>query len=158
MSLIGNVIWLLLSFYVPLFYLIGGLILFPLLPWLWPLIRYSIAPFGKVVISKRDVLRYQSLSEGRTVSSIVPEDIPGRLKLLANIVWALTFGIMLALMHLFAAVLHIFTFWMIVTIPGIAAHLRMIPVAFAPFDKIVVSKAVGEEIKQALEKQSLGIS
>ena len=48
-------------------------------------------------------------------------------------------------------------FWTIVAIPGITAHIKMIPVAFAPFDKVVISEGVAREIKQALEKQGLGI-
>jgi uncharacterized membrane protein YccF (DUF307 family) len=160
MAILGNVLWWVFSFYVPLFYLIGGLVLFPLLPWLWPLIRYSLTPFGKTIISKRDIVRYQSLTAqngGAQVSSIIPEDLPARLKLLGNIVWVFTFGILLAFMHIVAALLHILFFWTIVAIPGITAHIKMIPVAFAPFDKVVISGGVAKEIKQALEKQHLGI-
>jgi len=160
MAILGNVLWLAFSFYVPLFYLIGGLVLFPLLPWLWPLIRYSLTPFGKTIISKRDIVRYQSLTAengGAGMSSIIPEELPARLKLLGNIIWVFTFGILLAFMHLCAAFLHLLFFWTVVAIPGITAHIKMIPVAFAPFDKVVISEGVAREIKQALEKQQLGI-
>lgn len=160
MAILGNIVWLVYSFYVPVFYLIGGLLLFPLLPWLLPLIRYSITPFGKAVISKRDIANYQSLSAGNSTGqalSIIPKDLPGGLKFLGNVVWVFTFGIILAIMHLVAALLHLVTFWLIVTIPGIIAHIRMIPVAFAPFDKVVVSRELAQEIRQALEKQRLGV-
>ena len=159
MALIGNVLWWIFSFYVPLFYLIGGLVLFPLLPRLWPLIRYSLTPWGKAIISKRDIVRYQSLTAengGAQVSSIIPEELPDRLKFL-NIIWMFTFGIILAFMHLCAALLNSVFFWTIIIIPNIAAHIKMIPVAFAPFDKVVISAGLAKEIKQALEKQRLGL-
>lgn len=157
-NILGNVLWLVYSFYVPIFYLIFGLILFPLLPWLFPLVRYSFWPYGKTTISKADIERYRSIKKDSKISeSILPEDVPDRLKLLANVIWLLVFGWMLALMHICAAVIHALCFWQIVTIPGIAAHIAMIPVALAPFNKVVVSTRISEEIRDTIEKDKLGI-
>ena len=51
MSFLGNIIWLVTSIFVPIGYLIGGIIFFPLLPFLWPVIKYSFLPFGREIVS-----------------------------------------------------------------------------------------------------------
>ena len=52
MAFLGNIIQLVTSIFEPIGYLIGGIIFSPLLPFLWPVIKYSFLPFGRKIISK----------------------------------------------------------------------------------------------------------
>lgn len=70
----------------------------------------------------------------------------------------LTFGWILALAHILSSIANILLFWLIITIPNIAAHWKLMPVAFAPFNKVVVPSEIAAEIRALNAKQKLGIS
>jgi DNA helicase-2/ATP-dependent DNA helicase PcrA len=59
MALLANIIWFVLGgFFVGLLYLLGAIILFPLLPFLLPMIGYSFWPFGRRPVSKQAVISF----------------------------------------------------------------------------------------------------
>jgi uncharacterized membrane protein YccF (DUF307 family) len=75
----------------------------------------------------------------------------------ANILWALTFGSVLALAHLIGSAINLVCFWLIITIPNIVGHWKLIPTAFTPFRRVLVSSALADEIATTIEKQKHGL-
>ena len=75
------------------------------------------------------------------------DNASGVVRFLANVVWVCTFGWILALLHILAGILNVFLIWTIVAIPNIMAHFRMVPVAFAPFGRKVISKEVAQKLR-----------
>ena len=144
MSFLANIIWLVTSFFVPIGYLIGGIIFFPLLPFLYPVIGYSFLPFGRVIVSTSYLKQFKDYEQagGKNL-----DNTSGVVRFLANVVWVLTFGWILALLHIVAGLINILFIWTIVAIPNIMAHFRMVPVAFAPFGRKVISKEVAKKLK-----------
>ena len=67
--------------------------------------------------------------------------------MLGNILWVLTFGWLLALMHILAGLLNVLFFWTIIAIPNIVAHFRMVPVAFTPFGRKIISKELAKKLR-----------
>ncbi len=157
MSFLANVLWLLLGgWLIGLVYLIGAVIFFPLLPFLWQFVTYSFWPFGKAPVKRSDLARYREQT-GSTVQETGLQTAGRGVRFLANVVWVLTFGWFLALLHLIAAFLNILVFWLIITIPNIAGHFRLMGVAFRPFGRIIVPKALAEEISVGAAKNKLGL-
>ena len=123
MAFLGNVLWFALGgWLIGTVYFLGAIILFPLFPFLWPLVKYSYWPFGKVPISRSALVDYkqhagivEEMTKFDKASSVV--------RVLGNFVWILTFGWILAILHLLAAALNILFVWTIVMIPNIAGHL-----------------------------------
>ena len=144
MSLLGNAIWLVTSVYIPIGYLIGGIILFPLLPFIYPIIGYCFLPFGREIVSTKYLKQFKDYEK---LNDKNLDDASGLIRFLANIVWVLTFGWILALLHILAGILNVFLIWTIVAIPNIMAHFRMVPVAFAPFGRKVISKEVAQKLR-----------
>ena len=87
MAFLGNIIWVVNGGLVISFlYLLGAIFLFPLLPFLLPLVSYSLWPFGKKPVSIKAINAYKEennmpLEENKfaKASSVV--------KVLANLVW-----------------------------------------------------------------------
>lgn len=142
---LANILWLVTSFYVPLLYFLGGIIFFPLLPFLWPAIKYSFLPFGREIVSTKYLKSFKEKKGDETnfekASPIV--------RVLGNIVWVFTFGWIIAAAHILAGILNIFFFWTIIAIPNIIAHFKMVPVAFVPFGKQIISKELNKKLKDA---------
>ena len=60
MVFLGNVLWFALGgWLIGTVYFLGAIILFPLFPFLWPLVKYSYWPFGKVPISRSALADYK---------------------------------------------------------------------------------------------------
>ena len=117
MSVIGNIIWLIFGgFITGAGYILGGLLLCLTIigiPFGLKAIRLGVAtltPFGKAVIPD--------------------ERGDGCLPLMLNIIWILLFGWEIALAHLVSAGILAIT---IIGIPFAKQHIKLIPVAFAPF-------------------------
>ena len=144
MSLLANILWLVTSFFVPLFYLIGGIVFFPLLPFLYPVIGYSFLPFGREIVSTSYLKQFKDYEKtgGKNL-----DNSSGVVRFLANVGWVITFGWILALLHILAGLLNILFIWTIVAIPNIMAHFRMVPIAFAPFGRKVISKEVAQKLR-----------
>ena len=150
MTLLANIIWFVLGgFFVGLLYLLGAIILFPLLPFLLPMIGYSFWPFGRRPVSKQAVNAYKQ-ANGQEPDPDDFETAGGLVKFLANIVWLLTFGWMLAISHLLWGLMNLIACLPIITIPiclpNAMAHFKLAPVALTPFGVKIVPTALAEEI------------
>ena len=61
MAFLGNLIWFTLGgWLLGTLYLLGAIILFPLLPFLLPMVSYSYWPFGRRPVSKKAVVAYKT--------------------------------------------------------------------------------------------------
>jgi uncharacterized membrane protein YccF (DUF307 family) len=69
----------------------------------------------------------------------------------------LTFGWALALVHLLASFANLCLFFLIVTIPNIGGHWKLIRVAFLPFNKVIVPSRVAQDIREDLARSRLGL-
>jgi uncharacterized membrane protein YccF (DUF307 family) len=153
MGLLGNIMWFLLGgWLIGLVYLLGAIIFFPLLPFLLPLVGFAFWPFGKEVVSRSKLDAYKRLN-GVEVEASTVKDTVGTL---ANIIWACTFGIVLAILHFIAALLNLCLFWTIVAIPNIVGNWKLIGVAFAPFNRTIVPSDLAKEINVGAAKARLG--
>ena len=152
MSLLGNAIWLVTSVYIPIGYLIGGIILFPLLPFIYPIIGYCFLPFGREIVSTKYLKQFKDYEKSNDKDL---DDASGLIRFLANIVWVVTFGWFLALLHIVAGILNVLLIWTIVAITNIMAHFRMVPVAFMPFGRKVISKELAKKLRDIRAEKDL---
>ena len=152
MSLLCNAIWLVTSVYIPIGYLIGGIILFPLLPFIYPIIGYCFLPFGREIVSTKYLKQFKDYEKSNDKDL---DDASGLIRFLANIVWVVTFGWFLALLHIIAGILNVLLIWTIVAIPNIMAHFRMVPVAFMPFGRKVISKELAKKLRDIRAEKDL---
>jgi len=151
MKTLANIVWLLTGgWLIGLLYLLGALVFFPLLPFLYPLIGYGFWPFGRKAIPKNRLEDYREVvgkggdNSGGTVKTV---------GVVANILWALTFGWVLALAHIIGSAINLAFFWLVITIPNIVGHWKLIPTAFTPFRRVVISSSLADEIDTTIEKQ-----
>ena len=144
MSFLANIIWLVTSFYIPILYLIGGILLFPLLPFIYPVVSYSFLPFGREIVSTAYLKKFKEYDSDTSKNF---DNASGIVRFLANFVWIFTFGWILALAHILSGILNVLLIWTIIAIPNIIAHFRMVPVAFAPFGRKVISKEVAQKLR-----------
>lgn len=103
------------------------------LPWAracFTLANYTLAPFGRGLVSRRDVTGRYSLGTGG-------------LGLFANIIWFVLAGWWLIILHVAAACASAIT---IIGIPFAWAHLKLAAAAIAPVGKVVVPSEVAAEI------------
>ena len=117
MNSLGNILWIIFGgFLLFLIYLLGSIIL---------IITIVGIPFG-VQTLKLAVLAL--LPFGKTVQS--GERASGCLYIIMNVIWIVTVGIELAILHLILAVLCAIT---IVGIPFARQHIKLASVALIPF-------------------------
>ena len=159
LNFIGNVIWLITSWWVVLIYLVGAIFFFPLFFLLWPLIRFIVLPFGRELVTPGYLQQFREDNEASNAISQYQaaniSDLKGIVRTLANIVWPLTLGWILAACHIVAGLVNIFITvllcWTIVYIPiGIVnakAHFSMVPKVFAPFGLVIISSEVSKKLK-----------
>ena len=152
MSLLGGAIWLVTSVYIPIGYLIGGIILFPLLPFIYPIIGYCFLPFGREIVSTKYLKQFKDYEKSNDKDL---DDASGLIRFLANIVLVVTFGWFLALLHIVAGILNVLLIWTIVAITNIMAHFRMVPVAFMPFGRKVISKELAKKLRDIRAEKDL---
>jgi uncharacterized membrane protein YccF (DUF307 family) len=121
MRLILNIVWLLLAgFWLALGYALAGIIMviliitFPFGIQAFKIASYALWPFGRVA---------------RPSARAGPASVVG------NVLWILIVGWWLALAHLVTGVLLALT---IIGLPLAAADLKMIPIVFAPFGRVIV--------------------
>ena len=101
-------------------------------------------PFGREIVSTKYLKQFKDYEKTRDKDF---DNASGIIRFLANIIWVLTFGWILALLHILAGILNVLLIWTIVAIPNIMAHFRMVPVAFAPFGRKVISKEVAQKLR-----------
>lgn len=153
MALLGNIIWFILGgWFLFILYAIAAVIFFPMFLPLFRIAKYAAFPFGRAVISKKKLDKYRELNGNDTESSTMTT-IAGIL----NIVWVITFGWILALSHLLASIANLFLFFLIITIPNITGHWKMIRIAFMPFNTVIIPKDLATEIDTALAKGKLNL-
>jgi uncharacterized membrane protein YccF (DUF307 family) len=141
MHFLGNLIWIIFGgLFMALGWLLAGLLMLLTIigiPWAgscFTLAQFSLAPFGKTIVLRRDLT-------GR-------EDIgTGDLGLAGNIVWFLFAGLWLAIGHVFAAVATALT---IIGIPFAWQHLKLARVALAPIGKTVVTTREARMLSEKL--------
>ena len=151
MRLLGNIIWFILGGWLLfLGYLLAAIIFFPMFIPLFRLATYSLWPFGKDVVSHGQLNKYRELT-----ASPAEEEALTTLGGALNIIWVLTFGWILALFHLAASIGNLMLFFLIVTIPNIAGHWKMITVALMPFNKAIVPQLLADEIEATIAKSKL---
>ena len=159
MALLGNVIWFILGgWLLGLIYLLGAVILFPLLPFLLPFIGYVFWPFGRAHVRKGDIAKWKR-ARGEEPETDGIESAGSVVKILANVVWVITFGWILALSHIFSSLANLASCILLITIPiclpNALANFKLVPVAFAPFGVNIVPKHLAEEIRKSAAASSL---
>jgi uncharacterized membrane protein YccF (DUF307 family) len=139
-----------------LLWVIASLLFFPVM---FPLLRlacYAAWPFGKEVISRSELMEYKEII-GRRTELTASEEALGDIGAVLNILWLLTFGWILAALHFLAAVVNMLLIWTLVVIPNIMANFKLIPISFMPFNKVIVSTGLADEIRTALQGRKLGL-
>tara|TARA_Y100001935_G_C17271306_1_gene492136 strand:+ start:890 stop:1366 length:477 start_codon:yes stop_codon:yes gene_type:complete len=158
MAFLGNLIWFIFGGWaVGMMYLIGAIFLFPLLPFLLPLVGYSFWPFGRQPVSKSAINAYKAANnmeideDGFAKASKI-------VKILANSIW-FVFGLILAIIHIISGILNLCLVITIVFAPlGIAnglAHFKMVRVALFPFGVKLVSTDLAKEMLKEKAKSKL---
>jgi uncharacterized membrane protein YccF (DUF307 family) len=138
MRTILNILWNVpgLGFVAAFFWALAGCLMALTvigLPWAkacFTLANYTLAPFGREVVSRRDVTGRYSLGTGGW-------------GLVANLIWFLFVGSWLTLIHILMACAAAIT---IIGIPFAWAHLKLAAYSIAPVGKVVVPSGVAAEI------------
>ena len=122
MSCLGNLIWLIFGgFLAGLGYILGGILV---------CVTLVGIPFGRQAIK----LGVATMSPfGKDL--VVTEEASDPLKVTFNILWAVLFGWEIAVAHLTSALVLAIT---IVGIPFAKQHMKLLPVALAPFGRDLV--------------------
>lgn len=159
MALLGNLIWFIFGGWVlGLTYLLGSIILFPLLPFLLPMVSYAFWPFGRKPVKKQAIAAYKE-ANGIELDEDKFANASGVVKFLGNFIWAITFGWVLALMHIISGVFNLVlcvTFiFAPVALPNALANFKLIPVAFTPFATRLVPIALANDIEKEFQKGRL---
>lgn len=156
MRLLGNILWLILGGWALfLAYTLAAVIFFPIFLPIFRIALFALWPFGKDVISKRELEAYKKLTDTEHVSSGV-QTFGRSVGTLLNILW-IPVGILLAAIHFLASMANLLMFWLIVTIPNIPAHWKLMGVAIFPFNKVIVPSELAQEVRIRLKKGKLGI-
>ena len=146
MALLGNIIWFITGGFALFFlYMLGAIVFFPMFIPLMRLAFYAAWPFGKGVVSQDQMIAYRK-SQGKDGNASLMVSGLRAASGVMNILWALTFGWMLALTHLFAALFNLCLIWTIVAIPNILGNIKLIGISLMPFNKVVVPKVLADEI------------
>ena len=142
MKAIGNLLWFILGgALMGLAWFMFGVLAFITIvgiPWgraCFVIGKFSIFPFGKEAISRKDLKNGKDLGTGFFGS-------------LGNIVWFILAGLWLAIGHLIASLICFIT---ILGIPFGLQHLKLAGISLAPVGKAVVPKAVA---KVAMEESA----
>jgi len=156
MNFTGNVFWLISSWWIALLYLFGAIIFFPLFPFLWPIIGFVFLPFGRELVTPGYLQQFKVTNEASN-ANLAPNfsDTKGIIRTLANIIWPLTIGWILALAHILGGLLNILLgvcmIWTIIGLPiaivNAKVHFSMVPKVFTPFGRIIISSEVANKLK-----------
>ncbi len=155
MALLGNIIWFVTGgWFLGILYFVGSLFFLPLMPLLLPFVGFSFWPMGRQVISRSDYELFQKYHGNKITKFQKAIDAIG---FVVNVLWIFTFGIVLAFAHLMAAILNLMLIWTIVAIPNIIGNWKMIWIALAPFNRVIVSNDLAKEINLFAEKYKAGM-
>jgi uncharacterized membrane protein YccF (DUF307 family) len=157
MALLGNIIWFFLGGWALfLGYALGAVIFFPMFIPLFRLALFALWPFGRDVVTRAQMDRYRQIRGLPAETSLVDATLKN-VSAVLNVLWMLTFGWSLALVHLLASLANLCLFFLVVTIPNIGGHWKLIRVAFLPFNKVIVPSGVAQDIKDQIARDRLGI-
>ena len=157
MALLGNIIWFLFGGWALfLIYLLGAVFFFPMFIPLFRLAQYAAWPFGRTVLSQRELSRYRQTKEIDDQVSAMTTGLRATSSIM-NLLWMLTFGWLLAIAHFFGSIINLMFFWLIVTIPNIGGHWKMMGVALMPFNKVIVPATVAQEVKDTNARKKLNL-
>jgi len=159
MAFLGNLIWFIFGgWLLGSLYLLGALILFPLLPFLIPMVSYVFWPFGRKPVSKRAIEAYK-IENNMPLEEDKFSQASGFVKILANVVWVLTFGWVLAICHILSGIANLILCVLLVTIPiclpNALANFKLVRVAFSPFGTKLISTDLANDIEKSLSKSKL---
>ena len=159
MAFIGNIIWFILGgWLIGLLYLLGTVILFPLLPFLLPMVGYSFWPFGRRPVSKKAIVAYKKANGMEDENEDKFKNASGTIKFIANVLW-IPFGLILALTHILAGLINFAGCLLIITIPiclpNTIAHFKLVRVALAPFGVRLIQTDLADDILKARAKAML---
>ncbi len=157
MALLGNIIWFFLGGWALfLGYALGAVIFFPVFIPLFRLALFALWPFGRDVVTQAQLDRYRQIRGLSAETSLVAGTLTN-VSAVLNVLWMLTFGWLLALAHLSASFFNLCLFFLIVTIPNIGGHWKLIRVAFLPFNKVIVPSKLARDIKDEIARDDLGL-
>ena len=155
MALLGNLIWFVFGgWLIGLGYLLGAILFFPLIYYLWPVVGYAFWPFGRKPVSRGAINIYMERNPDE-FSDEQLERLDGprvglTVRRILGVLWALTFGWILALGCLIEGVLNLLLCVLVVTIPiclpNALAWFKLAGVSFVPFTVKIVPTALAEEI------------
>jgi len=153
MRFLGNILWFVLGGWLLfILYTLAAIIFLPMFLPLWRLALYSAWPLGRDVVSQRKLEKYREITGKHVPISDATKTLRASSGVF-NAIWLCTFGWILALGHLLGAVLNVFAFFLIVTIPNIPAHWKLMPVALMPFNKVVLPWKIVEEINETVTRE-----
>ena len=156
MALLGNIIWFFLGGWLLfILYAFGACIFFPIFIPIFRLACFSLWPFGRSTVTSGQLAKYREIT-GK-VETDHTDTVSTGFGSILNFLWMFTFGLILALTHLLCAFINLCLIWMIVTIPNIGGHWKMITVAFRPLNRKIVPQALADDIKNTIAKEKLGI-
>ena len=101
---------------------------------------------------KNDVAKWKE-ARGEEPEMGALENSGAVVRVLANVVWVITFGWILALSHIVSGLVNLAACLLLVTIPiclpNALANFKLVPVAFVPFGVKIVPSGLAEEIHRS---------
>jgi uncharacterized membrane protein YccF (DUF307 family) len=150
MRFAGNVIWFVFGgWYLSLIWLFGAVVFaisivgLPLSRAAFEMAKLSAFPFGKEVVHIRELDQ-----KGLTATTAVT----GTFGFIVNIIWALTFGWVLFLSHLFAGVISCLT---LIGIPFGIQSFKLAGISLWPMGRRVVTRELADAARQSNAQMQL---
>ena len=164
MALLGNIIWFVVGGWLLfILYTLAAIMFLPVFIPIFRIAKYSLFPLGKGIVSQDQLNTYRDLkgtksdSDNASQALDVAKSATQKVSGVLNILWMFTFGWILALVHLLAAIVNLCLIWLIITIPNIVGHWRMMKISFLPFNRVVVPKQLADDIETEIAKGKLGL-
>ncbi len=164
MAFLGNIIWFVFGgWLIGLGYLLGAILFFPLIYYLWPLVGYAFWPFGRKPLSRSAINNYMERNPSefseQQLDRIDGPHVSLTVRRILGVLWALTFGWILALGCLLQGVLNVLLCVLLITIPicipNAMAWFKLAGVSFVPFTMKIVPTSLAEEILSDRAKSRL---
>ena len=164
MSFIGNLIWFIFGgWLIGLGYLLGAILFFPLIYYLWPVVGYAFWPFGRKPVSRSAINKYMERNpeqfSDEQLDRLEGPQVSLTVRRVLGVLWALTFGWILALGCLLGGVLNLLLCVLLITIPiclpNAMAWFKLAGISFVPFTMRIVPTPLSEEILSDRAKSRL---
>ena len=155
MALLGNLIWFVFGgWLIGLGYLLGAILFFPLIYYLWPVVGYAFWPFGRRPVSRSAINNYMERNpeefSDEQLERLDGPQVSLFVRRILGVLWAITFGWILALGCLIEGVLNLLLCGLVVTIPiclpNALAWFKLAGVSFVPFTVKIVPTGLAEKI------------